>query len=157
MNPYLLNTLEFTPLILERLLDAIPQNRWDERTDPERFSFREAMAHLADWEPIMLQRIKAGVDSPGAEVKGIDEGVRAVEQGYASWDPRESVRKFKEARHETATYLRGLGADAWQGFINHNEKGRMSTYDHANMLLGHDLYHLEHATQFLQAKVAATW
>lgn len=115
------------------------------------------MAHLADWEPIFLERIQAGVDNPGSEVKGRDEGQRAIDQKYESWDVKESLRIFAEARAVTIRYLKALSPEQWQSTIVHNEKGPMTAYDQANMLLGHDIYHFEHATQFMGAKTAGTW
>ena len=157
MHPYLLPVLEHSPLIFERILESTPQNRWDEHTQPHRFSLREALAHMADWEPIIRGRIEAGVANPGAEVQGIDEGERAIEKGYKEWDPRESVATFKKERAITAEFLRNLKPKQWDSYVMHNERGRLGTYDHANMLLGHDLYHIEHATQYMGAKLAATW
>ena len=157
MHPYLLPVLELTPKTLERLISQVPEKRYDELTDPNRFTLRQAVAHLADWEPIFLQRIQAGVDKPGAEVFGMDESQRSVDKNYDSWDIKESLRTFAERRAQTVRYLQGLTAEQWQTTVRHNEKGPMSAYDQANMLLGHDIYHLEHASQFLGEKVAGTW
>ena len=135
----------------------VPEKRYDELTDPNRFTLREAMAHLADWEPIFLQRIQAGVDNPGAEVNGMDETQRALDKNYESWDVKESLRIFREAREVTVRYLKALSPEQWQSTVHHNEKGDMTAYDQANMLLGHDIYHFEHACQFLGEKTAGTW
>ena len=57
MNAYLFPGLEFGPRIVARLVEQIPAARYDERTNPSRFTLREAVAHLADWEPILRDRI----------------------------------------------------------------------------------------------------
>jgi uncharacterized damage-inducible protein DinB len=150
-------SLDLSPKAFERIVSMVPEKRYDEKTDPNRFTLREALAHLADWEPIFLQRVKAGVDKPGAEVKGIDESQRAIDQNYQDWDVKESLRKFAQARTETVRYLNALTPEQWQSTVTHNEKGAMTTYDQANMLLGHDIYHFEHASQFVGEKVAGTW
>jgi hypothetical protein len=157
MHPYLLPSLELSPKAFERIVSQIPEKRYDEHTDPNRFTLREAIAHLADWEPIFLQRIQAGVDAPGAAVQGMDEGQVAIEKNYVSWDVKESLRIFAEARAHTVRYLRVLTTAQWESTVVHNEKGPMSAYDQANMLLGHDIYHIEHATQFMGDKIAGTW
>lgn len=157
MQPYLFPALELAPKAFERLIAHIPEKRYDERTDPNRFSLREAIAHLADWEPIFLQRIQAGVDDPGAAVQGMDETQRALDKNYESWDVKESLRIFTEARAQTIRYLKTLSAKQWQSTVVHNEKGPMTAYDQATMLNGHDTYHFEHATQFLGQKTAGTW
>lgn len=157
MNPYLMPGLALSPKAFERLAAHVPESRYDERPDEDRFTFREAMAHLADWEPIFLQRIQAGVDNPGASVQGMDETQRAIEKNYQSWDVKESLRIFAEAREATIRYLKVLTPEQWQTKVVHNEKGEMTAYDQANMLLGHDIYHFEHATQFMGHKTAGTW
>lgn len=157
MHPYLMPSLELTPSILERIVAIAPKDRYDETTDPNRFTLREAIAHMADWEPIFVQRIQAGIKENGAPVMGIDEGQRAIDQKYENWDLQESVRKFRAARQETVRFLRSLTPEQWQSEVVHNEKGRVNAYDQANMLLGHDIYHIEHAFQFVGEKTAGTW
>lgn len=157
MHPYLMPSLELTPNVLDRLVALVPADRYDELTDPSRFTLREAIAHMADWEPIFLERIQAGVNQPGAEVQGMDESKRAVDQKYEDWDLQESLQKFRRARTATIAYLYGLTPEQWQTQVTHNEKGLMTAYDQANMLLGHDIYHIEHASQFVAQKVAGTW
>ena len=157
MHPYLFPGLELSPKAFEHIIAHIPEKRYDEKTDPNRFTLREAIAHLADWEPIFRERIQAGVDKPGALIQGMDESQRAIDKQYESWDVKESLRIFTEARAETLRYLKTLTAKQWETTVTHNEKGLMTAYDQANMLLGHDIYHFEHASQFLGAKTAGTW
>lgn len=157
MNAYLFPGLEFGPRIVERLVAQIPAARYDEQTNPERFTLREAIAHLADWEPILRARIEKAIVEPDSPVAGIDEGIRAEEQGYGSWDVTEQLAVFRQERAKTIGYLRGLAAEDWSRAIVHNEKGRQTVSDQANQLLGHDLYHIDHLTEFTHEKVAGTW
>src|SRR5436309_14442763 len=105
MHPYLFPALELSPKAFERIISQIPEKRYDEHTDPDRFTLREAMAHLADWEPIVLQRIQAGVDNPGAPIQGMDEGKRAIGKNYERWDVKDSVRILAEADAVTTRHL----------------------------------------------------
>src|SRR5436853_2660547 len=111
MHPYLFPALELSPKAFERIISQIPEKRYDEHTDPDRFTLREAVAHLADWDPIFLQRIQAGVDNPGSAIQGYDEGQRAIDKNYQSWDVKESVRIFAEARAVTIRYLKTLSKE----------------------------------------------
>lgn len=157
MNAYMYPGLEFGPRIVERLVAQIPVGRADEKTNPSRFTLREAIAHLADWEPILRDRIKLAVDSPDSPVQGIDEGIRAEDQNYSGWPLDESLKTFTAERAKTIAYLRGLAPEDWGKAIVHNEKGRQTVADQANQLLGHDLYHIEHLTEFFHDKIAGTW
>ena len=48
---YLLLDLESAPEALARLLaDVTDPAAWDRRPDPDRFTLREMVAHLADWK-----------------------------------------------------------------------------------------------------------
>ena len=51
---YLLSALEGAPDVIAALLDGVPPDDalWDRRPDPERFSLREIVAHLADWDGV---------------------------------------------------------------------------------------------------------
>lgn len=157
MNAYLFPGLEFGPVIVERLVSQIPAARYDEKTEPSRFTLREAISHLADWEPILRDRIKLAVERPDSPVQGMDESVRAIERNYQGLDVQEQLSQFKQERAATIAYLRSLTTDDWSKAVVHNEKGRQTVADQANQLLGHDLYHIEHLTQFTHDKVAGTW
>jgi len=157
MNAYLYPGLEFGPRIVARLVESLPASRYDEKTDPNRFTLREAIAHLADWEPILRGRIETAVRQPGAPVQGLDEGMRADEMGYSKWDVREQLKAYADERAKTIAYLKTLAPEDWAKMITHNEKGPQSVSDQANQLLGHDLYHIDHLLEYTHEKVAGTW
>jgi len=157
MNAYLFPGLEFSPRIVERLVQQIPAGRYDEKTNPERFTLREAIAHLADWEPILRGRIEKAITEPDSAVQGLDEGVLAIEKNYASWNVKEQLDVFAAERAKTIAYLKTISVADWDKAITHNEKGRQTVADQANQLLGHDLYHIDHLTEFFAEKVAGTW
>lgn len=157
MNAYLYPGLEFGPRIVERLVSQIPKGRYDERTNPSRFTLREAICHLADWEPILRARIELAVANPDSPVQGIDEGIRAEEQKYGEKDVAEQLSVFATERANTIAYLKSLSPDDWSKAVVHNEKGRQTVSDQANQLLGHDLYHIDHLLEFTHEKIAGTW
>lgn len=157
MNPYLLPVLDFGPLTLQRLLTKIEPHRMDESLSPDRFTPREAIAHLADWEPILRGRLETAVNTPGATIAAYDEGARAEEMGYRSWNVSESAGKFLAERRKTQAWLKTLKPEDWDKSVVHPERGVLTVRDLANMLLGHDLYHIEHLTQYLSEKTVSTW
>ena len=148
-NPYLFRGLTAGPLIVRRIVSHVPESRHDEHTDPERFTLREAIAHMADWDVIDLDRIKQILTSPGSTLVPYDESERAVAQAYVLTDVGEQLSLFSSRRAALVAFLETLPAESWveQGF--HPEKGMLTVYDMANMILAHDTYHVEHLTQFL--------
>lgn len=142
MHAYLYLGLEAGPRTIRSLIRRIQRDNWDKPTHPDRFSPRYVVAHLADWEPISRGRMQTAANHPGAAVPGIDEVVRAEEQGYAKWDPIEQAEAFIQRRSETIAFLKSLKSEDWKKTSVHSERGEMSIYDYANMELGHDLYHV---------------
>jgi hypothetical protein len=112
---------------------------------------------LADWEPILLGRIRTAVQTPGATIQAYDESARAEEMAYKTRDPFAEANLFAKERKTTAEFLRTLAPEDWAKTVQHPERGQLSVYDLANMLIGHDMYHVEHLTQFLGDKTAGTW
>jgi hypothetical protein len=51
---YLFTALESTPFLFTQSLRDLTSHEADLRPDPQRFSIREIMAHLAHWEEIFL-------------------------------------------------------------------------------------------------------
>jgi hypothetical protein len=149
-NPYLLPGLKSGPLTVARIVRSIPERLYDHKTDPDRFSLREAVCHLADWEQIHLARMQAGLTQEDAPVHGIDEGARAEELGYATWNVEEQLSHFASERQKTIDFLKGLSPDQWKTTVVHSEKGRLTLYDQANVLLAHDTYHIDHLSQYLE-------
>lgn len=143
MNPYLFPSLPTGAKLLCNLISRVPEELLDEPTHPGRFTPREVAAHMADWEPILRERMQRTVAEPGCQTVGIDEGQRAIEQGYSSKDLALELSKYLGERQATIEWLRTLPQAAWQAVSIHNERGPMSLSDQANLLLGHDLYHID--------------
>lgn len=150
MNPYLLPALELSPVVCERLLRQIPASRLDQALVSDRFTAREVMAHLADWEPIMRERIEQACRMPGSAIEVFDEGDMAVEHAYAASDPREQLLLFQRERQTTVDFVRRVAPESWRNTVTHPERGPMSAEDLANLLIGHDLYHIEQLSAYLR-------
>src|ERR1051325_10966181 len=100
MHAYLFKVLEAGPRTLQCLIKMVPVEKMDVPTHPDRFTPREVICHLADWEPISRGRMHTAQATPGAEVPDIDEVQRALDQGYTNWDPSETADLFIERRAE---------------------------------------------------------
>ncbi|MDX2064330.1 MAG: DinB family protein [Fimbriimonadaceae bacterium] len=146
-NPYVL-TLRHTPAILERMLDQIPAGRYAEFRHAERFNLIEAVSHLADWESILLDRMQQTLEHPGSTVEAYDEGERAIAKQYATRDIRHELSVFANRRRDTVSFLETLTPEQLALTSVHPERGVMSIEDQANTMLGHDVYHLEHVSEY---------
>jgi len=148
---YLLAGLEATPIALDRLLKDAPEAAWDLRPDPERFTLREVMAHLADWEPVWRERLERIRSEDLPELPGYDEGQWAIDHDYAHADPRTQQALFRDRRAQLLEMLRALSPDDWQRAGQHSQWGRLTMCDLATLILGHDGYHLRQTAEWLEA------
>jgi hypothetical protein len=150
MNPYLIPGLRSGPVVVRVLVTRLPEGVLDLPTAPERFTPREIVAHLADWEPILLERMRACAQDPGTAILTYDEGQMAEEKRYRDWEVEEALENWERDRAATADFLQNLPADTFAGgYGDHPQWGRLTLSDQANMLLGHDLYHVEQLTTAL--------
>ncbi len=116
---------------------------------PGRFSPREVIAHLADWEPILRARIRSAMDQPGCTISAYDEGERALTLGYANWSVEKSIEMFKSERFETVDLVVSCSPALYRNFVIHPERGEQSLIDLANIMVGHDMYHIEQLSHYL--------
>jgi hypothetical protein len=153
MNFYLMISIEFGPQVIRRLVDQLDPADWDRRLNPDRFTPREVVAHVADWEPIMRGRIRTALREPGSPILAYDEGQLALDHKYSETDPVEQAEAFIRERRTTAELLRQIDSEEeWQRVATHPERGSQSVEDQANLLLGHDLYHIEQLAEYLARK-----
>lgn len=158
INPYLVRALEHTVGMMRDHLSQFSPSEFDLRPDPERFSLREVICHLADWEPIMLARMKVGVDTTGGAIQAFDEGQMAIDHDYASKDPMIVISDWEASRDKTIAFVEALSEEQMANEVVHPERGRMTVSDIANMIVCHDIYHLEQvASMRKHPKVVDTW
>jgi hypothetical protein len=143
MQPYLANVLNFGPTLIEAAYRRVPKDSTSKPTHPGRFSPNEVLAHLADWEGIFLERMRQSVRDPRYQIVPEDEGERAERERYKKWDPEETIKLFRQRRAESQSFIANLSQDQLEILANHPELGPTRIGDLANMLLGHDLYHLQ--------------
>ena len=156
VNSYVLLGLEASPSVFSRLLDAVPEDKWDLRADPDRFTFREVYAHLADWEPVLQARLKGTLERDNFVLPNHDPGDWAIEHGYAKSNPVESIETFRRTRAETVALIRSMPKEAFKRVGIHPVRGHMTIADQISAMLGHDMYHVEQVSQLLRgARVAS--
>ena len=147
---YLFTDLESAPDVLARLLrDAAGPAVYDRRPDPDRFTLREMLAHLADWEAVFLRRLTDTRDREGAVLQGLDEGRVALDHDYAHADPAECLARYRAGRREIVALLRALPPASWARIGHHTEIGPVSVEAQAVLIAAHDGYHRRQTLDWL--------
>ena len=143
VNPYIRRSLRFNPVIIERLVGKLPAPAFDDRPDPERFTIREVLCHLADWEPFFLERLKGAVTVDNFQITPYDEGQLAIDNDYAHHDPHAALKRYTAGRETYAAYVETFSPEVLDRPAFHPEQGRLTAGDLINMVVGHDVYHIE--------------
>lgn len=144
---YLLIDLESGPEVLARLLRGFTD--WDARPDSARFSPREMLAHLADWEAVFLTRLTDTRDDEDAVLQGLDEGQVALDNDYAHADPAECLSRYASGRAAIVSLLGGLAPEQWERVGRHTELGPVTLETQAVLIAAHDGYHRRQALDWL--------
>lgn len=148
-NAYLFEGLGAGRDALLAIARLVPAALWDTPTGAGRFTPREVVAHLADWEPRLRDRISAALLESGARVDVWDEGELAVLNRYSECDYLGELSRFVSERTLTIELLQSLDKVDFDRTFTHPEKGLMTIDDQAAFLMGHDLYHLDQLTATL--------
>ena len=147
---YLLLDLQSAPDVLARLLaDTSDPTVYDRRPDPDRFTLREMVAHLADWEAVFLKRLTQTRDEESATLQGLDEGQVAIDHDYAHADLSECLARYKAGRPKIIALLRGLSPEQWDRVGRHTEIGPISLEEQIVLMAAHDGYHRQQALEWL--------
>lgn len=151
-TPYLLEGLASGPSVIATILRQFDAADFDMPFDPTRFTVREVVAHLADWEEIWRERAEHGQNQTKVAVLAMDEGERAAEQNYATWDVEKSLDLYRQRRSDFVERVRALSPEEMDRTYLHPAFGPISMWVHCMLLAGHDLYHIQ---QLLDYQAAA--
>lgn len=154
MDESLSRSLSFGPKVIERLLRVFPHDRLDDRVERDRFTAREVIAHLADYEQTILDRIRVAVQSPGREVPWYDPDDHARLHGFELKEVFHEAEVYESRRGMTLDYLRGLSeADFSKSFVR-PDGSSVTVIDYLNSVVRHDLEHVEQLSAYLATEVA---
>lgn len=147
----MLKALSGSPAVLEQLLKGrtVEDPIWDFKPDPVRFSLRELLAHLADWEPIWLERFIRMRDESRPFLPSVDEGQIAAARGYSNLDPIHSLARFRVGREDLVKMLDTLSTSDWDRTGEREFVGPLTLQMMASYVLSHDGYHLLQVVEWL--------
>lgn len=152
MRERLLTALAGTPDVLDGLLRSVKPHDalWDRRPDPDRFTLREALAHLTDYEAVWMERLRRTREEEQPELPPVDRDRLAVDHDYAHSDAAQSRAAFRRQRTELVEYLRDLRPEDWQrvGHWAGPGGGPLTLEEQAAFVVIHDGYHTQQVAQW---------
>src|SRR5437660_6801255 len=91
-----------------------------------KWSTLEVVCHLADFDPILADRMKRVIAEDRPPLLGADEQRFAAALAYHERDPEEELALIERTRSQMARILRTLPAEALQRVGVHNERGPLT-------------------------------
>jgi len=150
-HSYLWRGVESNARVISFLLRDLPEDspHWDARPDAKRFSLREVVAHLVDYDSISRERFERIIREDKPELPDWDATEAA--QHYDARNPKHQLENLLVSRQELAVWLEGLSDKEWKRVGSHSRVGEFSVEEGVALFLGHDAYHLEQIAAWLEA------
>ena len=148
-HSYLWRGVEFNARVIGFLLRDLPEDspHWDARPDAERFSLREVVAHLVDFDSVSRERFERVIREDKPELPDWDEAEAAAH--YDARNPKHQLQNLLVSRQELALWLEGLSDKEWKRTGSRPRVGDFSVEEGVALMLGHDAYHLEQIAAWL--------
>jgi len=118
------------------------------RPVPGKWSTLEVVCHLADFEPILADRMKRVLAEDRPPLIGADENRFAQTLAYHDRDLEEELTLVEQTRRQMARILRTKGDEVLTRVGVHNQAGPRTL----EQLLGGTTNHIPHHVQFILEK-----
>ena len=153
MRDRALSALAGTPDVLEALLGSLglDDGRWDARPEADRFSLREIVAHLADYEDVWFDRLTRTQSEVCPMLSPVDPGELALKNDYAHSDSAAGIARFRDRRAQLVPFLGSLSEDGWQRIGQMGERGPLTLEEQVALVVIHDGYHTGRLARWLAA------
>jgi hypothetical protein len=121
------------------------------RPVPGKWSTLEVVCHLADFDPILADRMKRVIAEDRPTLLGADEKCFAAALAYHDRDLEEELTIIAQTRHQMARILRTLPDEALQRVGVHNERGPLTLEKLVTTATNHIGHHVQFIVQKRQA------
>jgi uncharacterized damage-inducible protein DinB len=143
IDPYLAG-----PAALRAAVRGMSREQLTARPVAGKWSTLEVVCHLADFDPILADRMKRVIAEDRPQLLGADEKRFAAALAYHQRDVEEELALIERTRSQMARILRALPDEALQRVGVHNERGELSL----ERLLTIATNHLPHHVRFIAEK-----
>ncbi len=144
----LINEYLAGPESLRRAIAGMSAADLDAAPIPGKWSTRQVVCHIADFEPVYADRMKWIVAEDQPPIPGADHNLFAERLAYAQRDMEEELQLIAVVRQNMARILKTLSEEQFQRTGLHSHDGEVSV---AN-LLERITHHIPHHIQLIQEK-----
>ncbi len=146
--PQLIETYLEGPTILRKAVAGMNREQIQARPVAGKWSTLEVVCHLADFDPILADRMKRIIAEDKPQLLGADEKHFAAALAYHQRDIEEELTIIEKTRSQLARILRTLPAEALQRVGVHSERGPLTL----ERMIGLATNHIAHHVKFIHEK-----
>jgi uncharacterized damage-inducible protein DinB len=128
---------------LRKAVAGISREQLLARPVPGKWSTQEVVCHLADFDPILADRMKRVIAEDKPALLGADENRFAAALAYHERDVAEELDIIEHTRRQLARILRTLPEQALQRVGVHNERGPRTLQQLLEGAAGHITHHVK--------------
>jgi hypothetical protein len=136
------------PQTLRKAIAGLSPEQLRARPVPGKWSTLEVVCHIADFEPVLADRMKRIIALDRPPLVGADENRYAAALAYHDRDLEEELALIEHTRRQMARILRKLPAEALARVGVHSERGPRTLVQ----LLTGATAHIPHHIKFIQEK-----
>jgi hypothetical protein len=136
------------PQALRSAVAGLSREQVRARPVPGKWSTLEVVCHLADFDPILADRMKRIIAEDRPTLLGADERRFAAALAYHERDLEEELTIIERTRAQMARVLRAQGPEALARVGVHNERGPQTL----EQLLATATRHIPHHIKFIDEK-----
>ena len=147
------NPVELLNTTLEEYRDAaalLGDASWNQPWAPGKWTMREVMVHVAQWEMILGYRIMCALATPGCAIQPANQD--ALMRHTLSVDGATGFAAFDGARRMNIAVIQSLSADQRATEAVHPEYGVITVNDLVVQIAGHGIHHLKQIREALGPK-----
>lgn len=148
MSSKLIDQYAAGPAQLRQAVAGLTREQLLARPIPGKWSTLELIAHLADFEPVYVDRMKRIIAQHEPTLFGGDPDLFASKLAYHERDIEEELAVIEACRAHMTRILRTLPADAFERRGIHSDNGPMTL----EKILSNIANHIPHHLPFLQEK-----
>src|SRR5712692_897402 len=139
--------LEQTPMILEKLLLAVPPEMLEWKSSAERWSVSEVLGHLAETEETFRERTRRMIEEDLPSLESYEQNASYAAGNYSGRPAREQLKRFCHERDPTIAWLRSLPAGVVTRTGRHAGLGQITG---GGLMIGWAFYGLGHIRQMAE-------
>jgi hypothetical protein len=147
------NPVELLTTTLEEYRDAaalLADASWNQPWAPGKWTMRQVMTHVAQWEMIFGCRIMCGLGTPGFMIQPADQD--ALLKHTNGVDGATAFAAFDGSRRMNIGIIQPLSAADRATEVLHPEYGSLTVNDLVTQMVGHGIHHLKQIREALGPK-----